>query len=307
MDTISGTAGNLGRSRRASLAAETTIRGVGLHSGSPVTLRIFPAEPGAGLVFRAGRGQVGDIPVSPYHVVDTVHAVTLGNSDRRVSTVEHLLCGLAVAGVTDAFFELEGTEIPILDGSALPFYEAIMGAGILESTVPIEPITIQSPIWVVQKDKYIIALPHPGFRVTYGIAFAHPELRGQSFSEDLDTERCRTDLLAARTFGFYKEVEQMRARGLARGASLENAVVLTDDGYMNESLRYPDECIRHKVLDLIGDLYLLGRPLRAHIIASRAGHALDVALCRNILDALASDELAARRDLALPGAGRVAH
>ena len=294
----------IGRANQATIASDATIRGLGLHSGDPVNLRIFAAEPGTGMVFRAGHGQTGDIPVSPFHVVDTVHAVTLGNWDRKIATVEHLMCALAVAGVTDAIFELDGPEIPILDGSALPFYEAIMAAGIVESAVPVEPIVINSPIWVVQKDKYIIALPHPGFRVTYAIAFAHPELRGQSFSQDLDSEICRTDLLAARTFGFYKEVEQMRARGLARGASLENAVVLTEDGYLNESLRYQDECIRHKVLDLIGDLYLLGRPLQAHIIASRAGHSLDVALDRNILEALSLDELAARRDVAVAGSGR---
>lgn len=286
----------IGRANRATVASDVTIEGLGLHSGNPVTLKIFPAEPGTGMVFRASAGQAGSIPVDPFHVVDTVHAVTLGNEDRKIATVEHLLCALAVAGVTDAIFELDGAEIPILDGSALPFYEAIMAAGINESSVKVEPIVISSPIWVVQNDKYIIALPHNGFRVTYGISFAHPELRGQSFSMDLDSQVCETDLLAARTFGFYKEVEQMRARGLARGASLENAVVLTDDGYLNESLRFKDECIRHKVLDLIGDLYLLGRPLQAHIIASRAGHSLDVALDRNILESIALDELAQRRD-----------
>ena len=294
----------IGRRNQATLSSDTTIRGLGLHSGNPVTLKAFPAAPGTGLVFRAGHGQVGDIPVSPFHVVDTAHAVTLGNADRKVATVEHLLCALAVAGVTDAIFELDGPEIPILDGSAQPFYEALTAAGITESTIPVEPIVIKSPIWVVQKDKYIIALPYDGFRVTYGIAFAHPELRGQSFSMDLDSETCRTDLLSARTFGFYKEVEHMRARGLARGASLENAVVLTEDGYLNDSLRYQDECIRHKVLDLIGDLYLLGRPLQAHVIASRAGHALDVALDRNILQALTQDELAARRQSVAAGPDR---
>lgn len=294
----------IGRAFRATIAAPVNIRGLGLHSGDPVTLKMFPAESGVGMVFRAGAGQVGDIPVDPFHVVDTVHAVTLGNSDRKVATVEHLLCALAVAGVTDCYFELDGTEIPIMDGSALPFYEAIMSVGVQEHAERIEPIVITSPIWVVQKDKYIIALPHDGFRVTYGIAFAHPELQGQSFSMDLNSSICQSDLLAARTFGFYQEVEQMRARGLARGASLENAVVLTEDGYMNESLRYQDECIRHKVLDLIGDLYLLGRPLQAHIIASKAGHTLDVALDRNILSAVAHDELSLRRDLAAAMGGR---
>ena len=289
-----------GTLNRSTVQKPLSITGKGLHSGKDVTLRIFPADPGAGLVFRASGSQVGNIPVNPFHVVDTRQAVTLGNSNWRISTVEHLLCGLAVAGITDAYFEIDAPEIPILDGSALPFYEAIMECGVADLGVSLEPITLKSPIWVVEGDRYIIALPDDSFRATYSISFDHPMLRGQSFSMELNSETCLNELISARTFGFIKDMEVLQSRGLALGASLDNAVVLSDDGYLNDELRFENECIRHKVLDLIGDLYLIGRPLKAHIIASKAGHTLDVALGKNILATLTMDELAERRQDSAP-------
>jgi len=288
----------IGGVNRATLKKEITIEGIGLHSGCKVTLKLIPAPAGNGLVFR-GRGSrtQGDIPVTPYHVIDTQQAVTLGNGVWTVSTVEHLLAALAVAGVTDLDMEIDAPEMPILDGSAEPFYMAVMEAGIRDLDEPLEPITLNFPVWAVQEDRYIIALPYDGFRVTYGISFDHPLLRGQSLTLDLNSETCVTDILPARTFGFFKDLKHMQSKGLALGASLDNAIVLTDDGVMNEALRFENECIRHKTLDLLGDLFLIGRPLKAHIIASKAGHMLDVALGQNILDITSGDELEMRREI----------
>ncbi|MBI3395667.1 MAG: UDP-3-O-[3-hydroxymyristoyl] N-acetylglucosamine deacetylase [Spirochaetia bacterium] len=285
--------GYIGSATRKTVAEAVRISGVGLHSGQTVNLRIEPAEAGAGLTF-VGPGE-GKIPVSPFHVIETVNAVTLGNRSWKVQTVEHLLAGLAAAGITDAILEIDDHEIPILDGSAAPFYEAVMAAGVRDLGVAVEPIKLQSAVWVVEKDKYLVALPHDRFTVTYSIDFPHPLLRGLSMTADIDSESFVQDFMSARTFGFLRDVETMKAKGLVQGASLDNAVVLTEDGYMNESLRYEDECLRHKVLDLVGDLYLMGRPLQAHVIAFKAGHNLDVNLGKRILTRVSMDELARRK------------
>ncbi len=281
---------------RATISESLQISGIGLHSGKTVNLGLHPAEAGTGLIFRASGNQEGDIKVNPFNVADTQQAVTLGNGNWSISTIEHVMCALAIAGITDLYLEIDAPEIPILDGSAKPFYEAIMATGVSDLGIPVEPIQLAVPTWVVEEDKYIIALPHDGFRVTYGIDFDHPLLRGQSYSEELNSEVFVQELLGARTFGFLKDAEALKAKGLALGASEDNAVILTEDGFVNESLRYQDECVRHKVLDLVGDLYLLGRPLNAHIIASKAGHKLDVALARNVLNALSMNELALKRE-----------
>lgn len=282
---------------RATIAEPITIKGKGIHSDKRAKLKIFPASSRTGLIFLPGKGQKDNIPVSPGNVSETSQAITLSNGNWSVSTVEHLLCALAVAGVTDAYFEIDSIEVPVLDGSALPFYEALMVAGIRHHNEIIEPITLTTPLWVVHEESYIIALPADDFRVSYSISFDHHLLNGKTIYMDLTHENCVRDIIPARTFGFLKNLKALNSRGFARGASLENAVVLTDSGYLNETLRFPDECIRHKVLDLIGDIYILGRPLKAHIIASRAGHTLDIALARNIEAAISGDELGHKRQI----------
>lgn len=284
----------IGTGFRATVAEALSISGKGLHSGETVTLKMFPAAAGTGLVFLPVKGNTGKIPVSPFYVTDTRQAVTIGNRDWEIRTVEHLLAALAAAGVTDAYLEVDAPEIPIMDGSSQPFYDALMATGVQQLDEVLEPIRLTTPIWVVDGDRYLVALPHENTRVTYSIDFDHPALRGQTLVIDLDREKFVSEISSARTFGFYRDLEAMQAKGLARGASAENAVVLTDDGFMNER-RYENECVRHKVLDLIGDLYLIGRPIQAHIIAHRAGHTLDVALAKQILTRAAMDELASRK------------
>ena len=266
---------------RAAIREKVQIKGIGIHSGESAVLTIHPAESNTGLYFLVNKGK-DTVTVSPENVVNTVQAVTLGNGTAIVQTIEHLLAALSVSGITDAVLELNGNEVPIMDGSAWPYYEAIQTAGLTFFSDRVIPIEITTPVWVVEGDKYLVALPHTANRITYSIDYNHPLLRGQSFSIDTDSENFAAEILKARTFGFYRDVEVMKAKGLIKGASLENAVGLTEDGYLNESLRYEDECIRHKILDLVGDLYLLNRPVRGRILASRAGHKLDVELAMKI-------------------------
>ena len=284
----------IGRRNHSTLKRSVTISGKGVHSGKITNLTLHPAQVGTGVVFR--NPVFGEIPVTPYSVVDTNHAVTLGNQRGQIATVEHLLFALAVTGITDAVIEVDAGELPILDGSAAPLCEAIIeSAGIMDLGLPVEPIVIKTPLWVIQGDRYVIALPHDGFRVSSGISYEHPLLRGEFLGMDLDSEICLRELADARTFGFLRDIERLQSRNLALGASLENAVVLTDDGYLNDSLRHENECIRHKMLDIIGDLYLIGRPLVGHIIASKTGHGLNVELGKKILAAQFGDELGIRR------------
>lgn len=187
-----------------------------------------------------------------------------------------------------------------MDGSSLPFWEGIRSSGIKELEETIEPIRISHPMWVVDGDKYLVMLPSDELKVTYNIDFNHPLLRGQSYTTKLDENILGEDILPARTFGFLKDVEALQSRGLALGGSLDNAVVLTDDGYLNESLRYENECVRHKILDLVGDLAVMGRPFLGHLIASKAGHALDISLAKCIMSKVTGDELTSFKSKRVP-------
>lgn len=279
----------IGRLFRATLADEIHIKGVGLHTGLKVHLHILPAPFGTGIVFRNYKTK-SEVKADLSNVKSTTNAVTLSNGNWEVNTIEHLMCAFATAGVTDAIVELDKNEIPILDGSSKEFYEAIQQAKVLESDIPLKPIKLINPVWVVSQDKYMIAIPSEELKITYTIHYEHPDLKGKSIYISLNSEMMEREIISARTFGFLKDVEYLRSQGLIKGASLENAIVLTDDGYLND-LRYPDECIKHKILDLIGDLYLLNRPLIAHIIAFRSGHTLDIALAKNILNHIETNKI----------------
>ena len=277
---------------RKTLKSQITISGIGLHSGKKVSLKLIPAEAHTGLIFICNvRNKKSIIPVSLNYVVDTSNAVTLGDGFRIVQTVEHLMAALFTRGITDLIMEIDSSEIPIMDGSSRPFLEAIDSIGVTEFTDVVDPIRITTPVWVVDGDKYIVILPSETLKVTYNIHFNHPLLRGQSITMDLDEKILSSEILPARTFGFLRDVEALQARGLALGGSLDNAIVLSEDGYLNESLRFENECIRHKVLDLIGDLSIVGRPIIGHILASKAGHALDVSMGKLIMSRITGDEV----------------
>ncbi len=261
-----------------------SFKGIGLHTGrvSRVTLR--PAPQDTGVVFlRTDRNAM--IRASLSSVVDTAFATTLGCNGTRIKTVEHLLSALTGLGIDNLIIEVDGPEIPILDGSSIPLVDILLEAGIKSLKQRKDVIKITSPVCLQDGHINIVALPYDGLRITYTIHFKHPVFKNQTFSLDLAEERFVNDVAPARTFGFLKNVEMLRANGLALGGSLDNAVVIDEDGILNpEGLRFEDEFVRHKVLDLIGDLCLLGYPIEGHIIAERAGHSSHIKFLKTLIN-----------------------
>ena len=251
--------------------------GIGLHSGRPVRLELKPAAVGHGIRFR--RTDLGvEIPATLAHLARLDHATTLSRNGVSIDTVEHLLSALHALGVDDVLVEVDGPEVPILDGSAAPFVILIHEAGLRPLATPRRYLKVLKPVEVVRGGKWARLLPADHFRVSYTIGFDHPLLRRQAASFRVTAETFATEIAPARTFGFLREVETLRRSGLALGGSLDNAVVIGETGVLNNKLRFEDEFVRHKILDAIGDLALLGHPVVAHLEASKAGHALHAAL-----------------------------
>ncbi len=262
------------------------ISGIGLHSGSDIKLRIRPATIDTGIVFhRRDDERVVDIKACADNVVDTRMATVLGRDGLSVSTVEHLLAALAACGIDNLHIDINGPEVPILDGSAAPFIKLVEDAGIEVLTASRRFIAIRKPISLIEGEKRISIIPSRFFRITFDIAFEHKAIALQQYSMKFSTESFQRNIAPARTFGFLHEVEYLKANGLARGGSLDNAVVIDEDGVMNpEGLRYQDEFVRHKILDAFGDFSLLGAPMLGHIRAFKAGHDLNAKMVRKILD-----------------------
>src|SRR5580698_7102841 len=291
----------------ASVRFETTLQrpaeasGIGLHSGVPVSIRLTPAPAGTGIVFRRSDLDNFPIPASWRHVARVSYATSLMRQGVLISTTEHLLSVFYSMGIDNAFVEIDNLEVPILDGSGLPFVELIREAGIRQYRRKRRYLRIRRPVFEEERGKRISILPAESFCLTCETDYRHPLAGRQSLEMELTPERYATEIAPARTFGFNYELDQMRDMGLIRGASLENAVCFSHDGVMNpEGLRFPDECCRHKALDLIGDLALLGKPLLGHVIAERAGHAMHAALVSRIMsdpslyEILTFDQLATR-------------
>lgn len=272
---------------------KTLIRatGVGLHTGRKVTLTLRPAPPDTGIVFRRV-----DLPGSPafradpHLVCDTRLCSALEANGARVMTVEHLMAAFAGLGIDNVQVELDAAEVPIMDGSAGPFVFLIQSAGIEEQGAPKTFIRVRKTVEVHDGDKWVRLSPYNGFRVTLSVDFAHPVFQeGQTVTVDFADASFVREVSRARTFGFMHEVEALRSQGLALGGSLDNAVVMDEFRVLNaEGLRYDDELVKHKALDAIGDLYLLGHPLIGAFTGHKSGHALNNRLCR----ALAADETA---------------
>jgi UDP-3-O-[3-hydroxymyristoyl] N-acetylglucosamine deacetylase len=276
------------------------VSGVGLHSGVPVTIRILPAPVSTGLVFVRTDLENFQIPASWRHVARVSYATSLMRQGVLISTTEHLLSVFYSMGIDNAYIEIDNLEVPILDGSGRPFVEAIGQAGVRQYRRKRRYLRIRRTISVEDKGKRISILPDESFRLTCETDYPQPVGR-HSLEMEVTPERFAGELAFARTFGWEKDLDQMRNMGLIRGASLENAVCFTPTGVMNpEGLRAPDECCRHKALDLIGDLALLGRPLLGHVIAERAGHAMHAALVARIMsdpslyEIVTFDQLASR-------------
>jgi UDP-3-O-[3-hydroxymyristoyl] N-acetylglucosamine deacetylase len=261
--------------------------GVGLHTGDKVYLTLRPAAPNTGIVFRrVDLDRPVEIQAAAHNVGDTRLSSTLELDGVRVATVEHLMAAFAGLGIDNAYVDLSAPEVPIMDGSAGPFVFLLQSAGIVEQKALKKFIRIKKHVEVHDGDKWVSFDPHPGFKINFTIDFSHPvfEHSSQSITIDFAENSFVKEVGRARTFGFVHEVEALRAMGLARGGSLDNAVVLDEYRILNsDGLRYEDEFVRHKVLDAIGDLYLLGHPLIGTFSAYKSGHALNNRLLRTLL------------------------
>ncbi|MFZ5776091.1 MAG: UDP-3-O-acyl-N-acetylglucosamine deacetylase [Thermodesulfobacteriota bacterium] len=259
--------------------------GIGLHSGNPVALSVLPGEENSGIRFvRRDLGQIIPVPAFMDRVVDTRLATTIATGDNAViSTTEHLLAALVGLEIDNAIVEIDGPEVPIMDGSAAPFVHVLQKVGRTPQRACRWMLKITKEISYIQGDAEVRIVPHDGFRVTCEIDFDHHLIQRQRFSCEVNQKNFARQIASARTFGFLDQVERLRQSGLALGGSLDNAVVIDDDGVVNaEGLRFPDEFARHKALDVIGDLALLGFPLRGHVITRKSGHGHHFAMMQQL-------------------------
>ena len=271
-------------STQKTLRESIEIGGVGLHSGAETTLRLRPAPADAGIVFERVDLGGATIAASAQNVRSTSLATTLAEGSASVGTVEHLMAALAGLGIDNARIEVDGPEVPILDGSAAPFVDAIRRAGIVSQAAPRRDLVLRRPVTLRQGERTILALPSDELRISYAIDFSHPAIGYQAVTLRLDETIFAASIAPARTFCLLRDVRAMRDSGLARGGSLDNALVVGDDGVMNGQLRFRDEFVRHKVLDLIGDLALVGAPLKAHVIVFKGGHQMHAALVQKMIE-----------------------
>ncbi|MDO9315360.1 MAG: UDP-3-O-acyl-N-acetylglucosamine deacetylase [Burkholderiaceae bacterium] len=278
--------------KQRTLKTLTRAVGMGLHSGQRVEITLRPAPPDTGIVFRRVDLPVPvDIPVSALAVTDTRMASTISHGNAKVHTVEHLMSACAGLGVDNLYVDITAEEVPILDGSASSFVFLLQSAGIEMQNAPKRFVRVLAPVEVRQGEgdnvKWARLEPYHGYRLSFEIDFSHPavDATGQRVLFDMSTDSYSKDIARARTFGFTKDVEMMRANGLALGGGLDNAIVMDDYKVLNAGgLRYDDEFVKHKILDAMGDLYLLGKPLLASYSAFRSGHALNNLLLRELLN-----------------------
>lgn len=297
--------------RQRTLKTLTKAVGVGLHSGQRVELTLRPAQPDTGIVFRrVDLPSPVDIPVSAHAVTDTRLASTISNGGARVLTVEHLMSACAGLGLDNLYVDITAEEVPILDGSSASFVFLLQSAGIEEQNAPRRFIRIRRPVEVREgegeKLKWARLEPYHGYKLSFEIDFAHRvvDSTGQRFEFDLSRDNYSRDIARARTFGFTKDVEMMRANGLGLGAGMDNAIVMDDYRVLNtEGLRYDDELVKHKILDAMGDLYLVGKPLLGAYTAFRSGHALNNRLLRELLAAQDAFDIVTFEDDKLAPAG----
>jgi UDP-3-O-acyl N-acetylglucosamine deacetylase len=273
--------------RQQTIRKQVSLTGIGLHSGEAVTMTLSPAAADTGVLFRAPDGTF--IPASPDHVVDTRSATCVGAFGVKARTIEHLMAALAGLGIDNVLVDLTAEEVPAMDGSARPFVELLQAAGRVSLAAPRQRIVIEEPIRVGDENRWLEVLPSDTFRISYTLDHNHPAIGLQVASFPI-TEQVFIDALApARTYGFLKDVPVMRQHGLARGGSLENAIVVGKRIVLNDHLRFADEFVRHKVLDLVGDLHTLGRAVVGHVVGRNAGHMLNHQLNQAIQKACSAE------------------
>jgi len=267
------------------LKKKATVSGVGLHTGKTITLTLRPAQPGTGIVFhRTDLTPAVSIEACAANVVNTRLSTTIGKEGASVSTIEHLMAALYGCGIDNAHIDIDGPEVPIMDGSAAPLVETIRGAGVDVSSKPRRFLVVKKAVSVTVGDKRATIVPSRQYKISFDMQFEHPVVKSQFRTLTFTPENFCSEIAGARTFGFLAEVEMLKAHGLALGGSLDNAVVIGDDGILNpEGLRYSDEFVRHKILDSVGDLYLSGHRLIGHVKALKSGHELNHKLVTELL------------------------
>ena len=304
-----------GMGNQRTIRRQVAVEGIGLHSGDPVKLTLSPAAADTGILFRAADGTL--VPADIDHVVDGRGATTLGAFGVRVRTIEHLMAAAAALGIDNLVADLSAEEVPALDGSSKPFVDLLYSAGAVTLPVPRRPLAVREPLRVGDDNRWLEITPSNTFRITYTLDNPHPVVGFQIASLEVSETTFVEELAPARTYGFLKDVAVMRKNGLARGGSLDNAVVVGKRSVLNDSLRYQDEFVRHKMLDLVGDLWLLGRPLLGHVAAHNGGHALNHELVAAVRTTLTAERrhravrpqvkvvgsLAGRFEQLVPGAG----
>lgn len=266
--------------KRKTIAKELSYEGIGLHKGEMIKIKLLPVSEKTGIIFKRVDLEEGknEVSMNLENTFDLTRGTNLKNKfDAKIHTIEHFLSALAIFNITDLIVEIDGNELPIGDGSAKIFGELLKEIGVRELEEDIDEIVIKEPIYLTVGDKHIIALPYDGFKITYTIRFEHTFLKSQMLEIDLNLDTYMEEIAPARTFGFDYEIEYLRKNNLALGGTLENAIVINKNGVENPSgLRFEDEFVRHKILDIIGDLKVINRPIKGHIIAIKAGHALDI-------------------------------
>jgi UDP-3-O-[3-hydroxymyristoyl] N-acetylglucosamine deacetylase len=267
---------------KSTIQKEVHFSGVGVHSGKKVDLLLRPSSSGK-IIFRRTDLDNLELALDPKKI-ETKSSTYLVSEECKIQTLEHLLAVLYMLGVDSLIIEINGDEIPIMDGSASPFIPAILGAGIMALPERKKSIKIIKSSFLEEKDAAFSFSPDSGFKITYSIEYDHPAIQRQELSLSLNLENFIKEVAPARTFGFLKDVPALRAQGLAAGGSLDNAVVLDEKSVISGPLRYPDEFVRHKILDLIGDLSLMGSPLTGHFKAHKAGHSLHLKAIHFLLD-----------------------
>jgi UDP-3-O-[3-hydroxymyristoyl] N-acetylglucosamine deacetylase len=262
------------------------IKGIGLHSGRNTRVIVSPAPPDTGIVFVPGDASSPEqaVPAHYSRLLNTSNAITIGSGSFSIKTIEHVMAVLYVYDISNAYLSLEGEEMPILDGSSLEIVEAVEKVGVRMQNAFQKVAYIPYPIWIEEGGSYLIVLPNQRFKITYTIDFSSKSdaVGTQTAHYTIDRDVFRSAIAPARTFGFVEEIPDLQSKSLALGGSLDNALHFTRDGLVNDSLRFQNECVRHKILDLIGDLSLIGYRMCGHFIAYKSGHSLDLSFVRKI-------------------------
>jgi UDP-3-O-[3-hydroxymyristoyl] N-acetylglucosamine deacetylase len=265
--------------------------GIGIHSGKISKLRFLPADINTGITFIQKKyGMKSPIKASPENVVDTNYAITIANDKWRVSTVEHLLSFFYIFGITDIIVEVDGNEIPIYDGSISPIINIFNEKKFYTYEEINYPINILNPIWIFNDDKFILILPAEKPEITYIIRYDHPAIKTQYAQFNLSREIFIKEIAPARTYGFIKDIAFLHKNSLGLGGSLQNTLLISDDSYLNDP-RFEDECVRHKILDFIGDISLIGKPVIGHFIVCKSGHTLNLSFVKKMKEIYNSIEI----------------